>query len=348
MKLGGFASLRNNDRSDIPYFSVKEEDGVLREAARQREYKKYRAQYKTVRGVFPELDRLNNPPVAICADDAFWPEDAEHGNVRGLRRQMGSVLKDSASSAFDGTFSGALGGMLGGMLGAGITAMQHDPANVEAFLKMFSTIVADQKYLYSLAASNDFIPDYDSLESGEKIENNLGYRFNANNGLYEEGTFQDGELIYGMMILNGEIALFGDVRNGEISEGILRTSDSLDCGVFGEDGLTCENGFRWSISKDEEGNLRGGIIVGKFVEGIADGFCYIHDLESGATLKQKYEDGGAVTGIKSMWENSKEAKRQHKEKVKEMGHIGAYIDDQKKAAKAVLDVFNPFAGRKKR
>ena len=285
-----FRKLQNTDRSDIPYFELAEKDAILRKEARQDEYRRYRAKYKAARGVFPELDRINNPVVAVCLDEAYWPQDAAKGALKSIGKMYGSAMKGAFKLGF------ALMGAGGGVDGANdlIESVGHgmgqNPELLMEFTRRFKKIVEPHKFIYGLACSN-CIPDLDNLYPRERIVDNLGYRYDEENGIYCEGTWQNGELVYGIIYPRSMNMLFmGDVRDGVISEGVIRTPDSVDCGVMGEDGLECQEGFSFLVEN-------GVFFLGGFTEGELNGMAIAVNCESGACKKQEYVMGKARTGI---------------------------------------------------
>lgn len=302
-----FRKLQNTDRSDIPYFEVTEKDAILRKETRQDEYRRYRAKYKAARGVFPELDRINNPVVAICTDEAFWPQDAAKGALKSIGKMYGSAMKGAFKLGF------ALMGAGGGSEGASdlIEGLGHgigqNPELLLEFTRRFKSIVEPHKYIYGLACNPDCLPDIDNLYPRERIVDNLGYRFDEENGIYYEGTWQDGELVYGMILpLRVGMIFMGDVRNGVISEGVIRSSDSVDCGVMGENGLECQEGFSYVGSA---------IFLGPFTEGELNGMAIGVICESGACKKQEYVMGKAKTGIAGFIGRQKASMETHKNTV---------------------------------
>jgi len=89
-------------------------------------------------------------------------------------------------------------------------------------------------------------------------------------------------------------------------------------------------------------------LVGKFIKGIVDGFCYVHDVGTGQTMMQKCEDGEFISGMRYYREYNKKAAKEQRERIKEKGYIGAWVDDYKRGTQALKDMFNPFAGKKKK
>jgi len=263
----------------FPRFNVKEKDGILSTLNRQYEYKLYRSSYKDCFGVFPELDHINNPSVAIPIDETFWP----YYRLYNLR----NVFRNFKKMCFD-------------IMPPGVSYSILDNIRVEPRSKLekefglrFSTLMSPIKYIYSLACSEACIPNVDSLVIDEHIVNDLGYRFDRKNRIYYEGTWNHDILIFGMvMVLDADIILFGKFNeDGIINKGVIRTRDSISCGELGEDGLECQEGFVWDTERDI-------MILGPFKDNLVDGEAIVWDLGSGRIIKQKYIKGDRANNLK--------------------------------------------------
>lgn len=284
-----FRRLRNTDRSDVPHFVVEEKNGLLKDDYRQAEYKRYRAKYKACRGAFPELDRINNPAVAISLDEAYWPQDAE----KASRKTIGGAFKGVMGGTLD-MMTGDVWGGLGKMIGSGAGAMGQNPELLKEFGRRFNALVEPHKFIYGLACSGDCIPDLDNLREDEHIVDDVGYRFDRANGVYYEGTWSGGELVYGMMLLvDSGLLLMGDVRNGFISEGVARSASAVECGIFGDDGLECQEGLSWDVEN-------GVMFLGPHKEDAVNGMAIALELESGNIVKQEYRMGYPLKGVSGM------------------------------------------------
>lgn len=294
-----FSKLRNTDSADVPYFSVPD-GGIITDARQQVDYKKYQEKYKAFRGVMPELDMINNPPVGVPRDDVYWPEDAKKKSLGSLGKASWEFVKGSAKvgAGLMGAGTGTSG--VADLISGTMRAINSDPALTAEMSHSFQKIVDRYRYVYALAWIG-YGSGMSASSSVEAIENGLGCSYDAGTGVYREGTWQNGNLVFGLLAADGDV-YYGDFRNGMPSEGVLISNNNILCGVFNDDGeLECQEGFRIDLEAKA-------MFVGSFVYNQPHGLCIGFDMSSGQMQKTEYDMGSAKKGLSGMLAKNKAAK----------------------------------------
>ena len=106
--------------------------------------------------------------------------------------------------------------------------------------------------------------------------------------------------------LRHDTIFIGEVREGVITEGIVRGDGYVDCGVMSDEGLECQEGFSY---------VGEAVFLGPFTEGELNGMAIAVICESGACKKQEYEMGKAKTGIAGFIGRRKASMETHKNTV---------------------------------
>jgi len=309
------SKLRNVDSSDVPYIVIDDEDGLILDDAQKMEYDKYRNKYKECRRVMPEFDMINNPPVGIPVADVFWPVD--------IRKKQKKNMKDTAlgiAKGFGKYTVGLAGAFMGfgagkvfeglGEIGAGmLTAAQKNPELAAELEIQFQKIVDRYKFVYGLA-SIGYGNGFQANGPVENIQDGLGYSYDAQNGVYREGTWQNDQLVFGVTVFDDAI-FYGDYRDNFPSEGILvQDGNVMYCGVFNDDlELECEEGFAINFESKM-------LWVGPFTGGQMNGMCIAYLASEGAMKKYMYENGKAKSGF-SGWMAERQGKKETAQKAKE-------------------------------
>lgn len=313
------SKLRNVDSSDVPYIVIDDEDGLIIEDRKKAEYEKYRAKYKEYRGVMPELDILHNPPVAVLIDDVIWPADIQKRSRKDSAKSLWNV---TAGTVKLGAAFGAYlmsGGAIGGgtlekgaaQIGTGLSK-PSDPILAAELADRFQKIVDRYKYVYGLAFTG-YGKGLKANGSVESITDSLGYSYDAQNGIYCEGTWQNNQLVFGVMSFDN-VVFYGDYRDNFPSEGVLVNDDVVYCGVFNSDlELECEEGFAMNFENKM-------MWVGPFAGGQMDGMCIAYSMSEGVMKKYMYDYGKAKSGfagLKAGFQAQKETSRRARERRKE-------------------------------
>jgi len=293
--------FENSTMMVIPAYTAPA-NGKLTSDRQKEEYAAYRKQYQRCRGVMPEFDMLNKPAVAIPVSDVLWPTDLLKAAKRNAAKCAWNITKGflkgsaaagaalmgvqgAASKAFEG-FGEAGAGMLYGNPSGGTVNTELAAELVSRFEK----IIDRYKYVYELAFSGYGI-GLCADESIVNINDGLGYVYDAENGAYQEGTWGEDGLMFGLTV-SGNNAFYGDHINGVPSEGILVIAgEMLQCGKMNEDCLLeCEEGF----TIDYEQKM---MWIGPFASGVMNGMCISYNIPMKAVLKTEFVDGMAKRGV---------------------------------------------------
>jgi len=240
-------------------FGLKNENACLEGRKYKDKYAEYQKRYRSEYGVFPELDRKNNPFTALY-DDVYYA-------CKNLRRRG---------------FYGAL--------------FYHD---IHGFFnkrlkRIYNTYKKEWSFMIGTVANiRDTFFRFVNSAPGDYITNDLGFRIDENDNYYE-GTWSDGKLVYGLIFFQkaktffvGEIS-YGD-RTGSLPEyiGVLysfnnnihkKTLDTrMQIGKFFEKNgeiipyaetvLTFDTSSKNDVMKHMEatvGNYEDGYEIGKF------------------------------------------------------------------------------------
>ena len=192
-------SLNTNQNSvmagEMPTFTLPrdasgKEIDILTGKRDQHNYQLYQQQYKRIFGVYPELDKVNDP---VCALDAV------DGHIF-LPSKLDKMIAESKKSGMKAITNSLLNV-------AGVGAI-FDDANMDcvasfsktqyytAFRSEFEDALKKYKYAYSLILNLDF--SYaTNMQDCEYINDGLGYKKAGSR--YYEGTWENGLCTYGMM-----------------------------------------------------------------------------------------------------------------------------------------------------
>ena len=259
-------------------FGLKNENACIFGRKNKDQYMIYQNNYREQYGVFPELDLKNNPFSALW-DDAYLL-------YTGLKAR--------------------------GFYGAWFWHDDHGHFN-KRLKTMYHTYKREWSFLGSINLSyRTLFEEVPAMPPQERIIDSLGYRKDED-GNYYEGTWDNGELIYGLMYLAKQnIFCVGRFRNGMVREfhGVTinlgvnqkKTGNvTTSIGIFKADGdeltlyrdlsltvvASCKNGDMKSIDAT----------VGKYDGGYETGRFYTKSVYSNDDIKigwDRYKDGEVV------------------------------------------------------
>ena len=295
-----FGSIKNDNASaDVPHFELDKGNDILKDARSRHNYEVYQSQYKKVCGVMPELDKIHNPVCAVINDNVFMAEDLQKNKDKNMGSTIWNVVKGGAATGAEiatGHIGGALVAM-GETFVAGISG-SHGTEHYHEFKKAFTEGIEKYKYAYSLMCSYDlgFIKQ---LPVGEFFPmDNLGYK-KTEDGAYYEGTWQDDELLYGLMCASDGsfvfIGTFDDEQNPD--EGIM-FDGSYKMGLFKNYELNCLHGVEITTNVSHENmSFTYFIEVGGFEDGHENGEVIRYMQETSGNImifKDKFDYGDIV------------------------------------------------------
>lgn len=262
-------------------FGLKKERDHIVGARNKDNYVEYQYQYRREFGVFPELDTINNPFIA--------PWDDIYGVLCSLRKR--------------------------GFYGAWFFHDIHG-----GFNKRLTKIYEKYKYEWSFVASlnhdwNEFITGVSALPVGENVVNGLGYKKDEN-GIYYEGTWKNGKLVYGLLYKQTEtdsLLFVGDFNNDEASSmnGVMsimshnnrNTMAELNIGNIHikKDNFNFYNGSTLSLNTEIKNSEI--ISMDATISEYSDGYCYgkvfsknFSNNDINVSLR-KYKKNGEVKGV---------------------------------------------------
>lgn len=245
-----FKRLKNdNANSDVPYFELPDCDYLLTSERSIHNYELYQRRYKEVRGVMPELDKINNPTCAINTKMIFMPTNLakaqEKNTGKTALKGLGGMV-DATADLFSGSIGGFLEKMTKGVLDSATSMVGHE--YFDEFISEYRRRIHKYGFEYSLICTYDlnFIQDIPCGESC--IKDNLGYKKDED-GTYFEGTWQKDQLLYGMICSeNGGFVFVGTFdSDGNPDEGVMKDGQ-IKMGLFNNLGLNCMHGV--CISQD--------------------------------------------------------------------------------------------------
>ena len=279
-----FNRIKNDTAgAEVPFFKLPNGSDMIRDARSEKNYFEYRAEYKRVCGVMPELDKVNNPNCAVLCNYVFLPEDIKNAKKQGRKKVAGESFDILMSSNTTDVICKAIN------LATNFVGHELFPE----FERAFDTAVSKYKYAYSLLLSHslDYIKE---LPVGSYISSdNLGYR-KTNEGDYFEGTWQDNEFLYGLCVPANEsfafIGTFG--ADGQPEEGVMYDG-SCSMGLFKNNQLNCAHGIMIETNGDE---IKQRISVGGFEDDRWNGTVirYVHDSEDRLFLYKDEFDYGEL------------------------------------------------------
>lgn len=307
----------------IPKFELQGDTDVLTDRASQDKYEEYRRKYKEVMGVYPELDKIHFPVCAVPTNKVWLANNlkklAKKNALAGAGQIFANAVKEvgilgSASSVIntgDDNIASAFSCAMGYQL-------------ISPFETEFEYVIHKYKYAYSLMSSLDLKKLSKQIEHLDEVEclrgdgeYQLGFRKNAD-GVYAEGTWKDGNLVYGLMCIpkNEEnddplddeqedvkpkndspniVAFIGTFTDEGIDEGVVYDGSLFEIGTFKDFKLECEHGVKIEVNDDEFAYI---IAVGKYENGNKNGDfiqyqqtykgqVYIYDIKYSSNIKVK-------------------------------------------------------------
>lgn len=295
-----FHDIKNNNASaDIPYFELDKGNDVLKDARSCHKYEAYQQMYKKVCGVMPELDKIHNPVCAIIRDNVFMPDDIQKNRDKSVGSSILGVMKNAVNSGVE-LASGHVGGALAGMGNAVIEGASGSVGTEHywEFKRAFNDAIEKYKYEYSLLCSYD-LSFINGLDVGEYFpKDNLGYR-KTEDGTYYEGTWQNGELLYGLMrASNGSFVFVGSFDGGCTPDEGVMFDGAHKMGLFKNYELNCLHGIQICTDVSfEDLTLDYFIEVGGFEDGHENGevIRYMQQTSGNVMIfKDKFDYGDIV------------------------------------------------------
>lgn len=154
-------------------FGLKHKRACIEGKSKKEKYMEYQDEYRAEYGVFPELDRINNPFTAKW-DDVY---------------KLCCTMRKA--------------GLYGALYFHDLHARYRSRLK-----KIYEAYGAEWAFLLSIDPDNrTLLIDIPQMEPGERIVNNLGYRKDEN-GNYYEGTWENGKLVYGLVYLAAQDVYF--------------------------------------------------------------------------------------------------------------------------------------------
>ncbi len=217
----------------LPKDASGKETDILSTKRDQHNYELYQQQYKKTFGVYPELDKLNDPICALMAydDHVFLPSKLDKVVQESKRKGRGAI-------------GAAIGNFALNVAGVGSVFDDSNMANVaslsgteyyNAFRSEFEDAIRKYKYAYSLILNLDF--SYASnMQDCEFINDGLGYKKLDNR--YYEGTWENGQCTYGLLWASDiKYAFIGTFDENMLpDEGVAmileRSGYELEAGLF--------------------------------------------------------------------------------------------------------------------
>jgi len=277
----------------------------------QHNYQTYQQQYKNTFGVYPELDKLNDPVCALAATDdhVFLPE------------KLDKVVKESKSKGGK-ALAGAIGNFALNVAGVGSFFDESNMANIaslsgteyyNAFRSEFEDAIRKYKYAYSLILNLDF--SYaTNMSDCECINDGLGFKKSGNR--YYEGTWENGSISYGLMWVSDiKYAFIGTFdENGLPDEGVSlmieNTGYELEAGLFSLvdfnntaniGTLTARHGLRIRIDNSAEFPIH--MAAGGFENDELNGTVYFYGVSRDGVAHfatGEYDYGDEIKGANSI------------------------------------------------
>lgn len=212
--------------------SGKETD-ILSTKRDQHNYEMYQQQYKKTFGVYPELDKLNDPICALMAHDdhVFLPAKLDEIVKESKRKGTGAILGKIGNLALNAMEVGAVFDESNMSHVASLSGTEY----YNAFRNEFEEAIRKYKYAYSLILNLDF--SYaTNMSDCEYLNDGLGYKKSGNR--YYEGTWENGLCTYGLLWMSDiKYAFIGTFDENMLpDEGVAMVLDQkgyeLEAGLF--------------------------------------------------------------------------------------------------------------------
>ena len=294
----------------LPKDASGNETDILSTKRDQHNYEMYQQQYKKTFGVYPELDKLNDP---ICALMAYE-------NHVFLPSKLDKVVQESKRKGTNAIFK-SIGNVVGEVAGVGSVFDTSDISHVAsfsgteyytAFRSEFEDAIKKYKYAYSLILNLDF--SYaTNMGDCEFINDGLGYKKVGNR--YYEGTWENGLCTYGMLwITDIKYAFIGSFDENMLpDEGVAMILDKngyeLEAGLFtlvdfnkteNIGTLTARHGLRITIDSSDEFPIR--MAAGGFENDEFNGTVFFYGVSDEGVAyfnKGEYDYGDEIKGGKA-------------------------------------------------
>lgn len=300
----------------LPKDASGKETDILSTKRDQHNYEMYQQQYKKTFGVYPELDKLNDPICALMAyeDHVFLPS------------KLDKVVKESKRKGKNAVFK-SVGNIVSGAAGIGSVFDTSDISHVAsfsgtehytAFRSEFEDAIKKYKYAYSLILNLDF--SYaTNMGDCELINDGLGYKKIGDR--YYEGTWENGLCTYGMMwITDIKYAFIGSFDENMLpDEGVAmiigKNGYELEAGLFtlvdfnkteNVGTLTARHGLRITIDSSCECPIR--MSAGGFENDEYNGTVFFYGVDNEGVAyfdKGEYDYGDEIKrkGVTSSGKN---------------------------------------------
>lgn len=247
----GYSSVSRKD------FDLKSERACVFGRKNKDKYMAYQDEYRARFGVFPELDKINNPFIAPWSD--------AYELYKGLQKR-----------GFDGAW------------------FYHDLHGFfnKRLKKMYNEYQPEWSFMMSIDIEyRNLVEEIAALSPGDRIVNGLGSR-KEQNGNYYEGTWINGALVYGLLYFAESGALVvGSISDGNIIRGAClikeATKNQAECrllmGIFKETANFCRLYDSSCLSINITKKVRNGeaigdgeieATVGQFEDGYEQGRFY--------------------------------------------------------------------------
>ena len=263
MGFGKFSSKESVN--EIPHFQLPNGNDILKDSRSHEEYEKYQRDYKTVMGVFPELDKKNFPVCAVPSKKVLLPVDLKNSIKANKTKGMLQLFGGAALAALEI-----------GTVNQDNVASAMSCINGAHLIPIFETdleiAIHKFKYAYSLMFALNF-EAIDEMKPCEYFsEHSLGFK-KSEDGRYYEGTWENGELLYGLTYIPGTGAFIGTYAdNQEPDEGVMFDGTNYQIGLFKDGELDCLHGVEITVNvHDDDDDYAYIVEVGGFEKGRRNG-----------------------------------------------------------------------------
>ncbi len=301
-------NTKHSTKSSIPKFDLKAKDAVIRDRQEQYYYAKYREAYKNEVGVYPEFDKVNNPVCAVIHSNVIYPDDLDQAmkenNKKGALQILTAGVRggfstvDHGKAPWEKTISQANDYIPSNTDNLATLMLGKNSKFYTPFKIDFKKSIEKYKFLYSAVASFD-VDIAINMEPCDCFSSpSLGYR-KLENGIYAEGTWEDGEFVYGLCYHPDSGLFAGYFENERMTDGVWLNNDAIwSIGNFNQDGeLECQKGIRIYTEDDGDSVTDIYVEVGSFLHNREHGFVLSYVLSNGNVVNMydtKYDFGEEV------------------------------------------------------